>query len=223
MTSTVNCDRIYFGICYLHFKGMVDFMPYGKAHSGVDKRVIRTKKAIRSALFEITETKDISNVTVSELARKAGVNRRTFYTHYAGITDIVDEVEKELVDAIRDIALNFHENNFRECIYDVFIKLNDIVSDDFDYCFRRLKLDFRGAFVERVHEIILELSNKIFKSVNNISLERAKFAATFAVGGFITAFFDWKSTQSEPLEKAAEIASIAAEECVKGVVKFSAG
>ena len=197
-------------------------MPYGKAHSGIDKRVIRTKRSIRTALFEITETKDISNVTVSELARKAGVNRRTFYTHYAGITDIVDEVEGELVDAIRDIALNFHDNNFHECVYNVFLKLNDIVSDDFDYCFRRLKLDLQGAFVERIHEIIDEFAHKIVKSVNDISFEKARFAATFAVGGFITSFFEWKANNDETLENAAETVSNAAEACIRGLIKNTA-
>ncbi|MCH5204356.1 MAG: TetR/AcrR family transcriptional regulator [Oscillospiraceae bacterium] len=193
-------------------------MSYSKAHSGVDRRVVRTKKAIRSALFEITETKDISSVTVSELARKAGVNRRTFYTHYAGITDIVEEVEEELVDGIRGIALNFHDNNLRECAYDVFVKLNDIVSDDFDYCFRRLKLDLQGAFVERIREIIDEFAQKIVKSAGNISFEKARFAASFAVGGFITAFFEWKTENSSAIEEAAKSVSIATEECVKGIV-----
>lgn len=192
-------------------------MAYGKAHSGVDRRVVRTKKAIRSALFEITETKDISSVTVSELARKAGVNRRTFYTHYSGITDIVEEIEEELVEGIRDIALNFHDNNLRECVYDVFLKLNDTVSEEFDYCFRRLKLDLQGAFVERIREIIDELAQKIVKSAE-VSFEKARFAATFAVGGFITSFFEWKTDNTETLEKAAEIVSIATDECIKGIV-----
>lgn len=193
-------------------------MPYGKTRRGVDKRVVRTKKAIRTALFEITETKDISSVTVSELARKAGVNRRTFYTHYASITEIADEIEGELVDAIRGIALNFHDNNFRECVYNVFIKMNDIVSDDFDYYFRHLKMDMQGAFIERISEIINELAGKIAKSVGNISREKARYAAAFVVGGFITSFFEWKSNNDVPLEEAAKIISAASEAGVREIV-----
>lgn len=193
-------------------------MPYSKARRGVDRRVIRTKKAIRAALFEITETKDISSITVSELARKAGVNRRTFYTHYASINEIVDEIEGELVDAIRGIALNFHDDNFRESVYGVFFKLNDIVSEDFDYYFRHLKFDMQGAFIESIREIIEELAKKLAKCGSKIPLERARFAATFAVGGFITSFFDWKTDNSTPLEEAARLISTAADECIKGLI-----
>ena len=197
-------------------------MPYSGVRRGTDKRIIRTKKAIRTALFEITDTKDISDVTVSELARKAGVNRRTFYTHYASITKIVDEIEEELVDAIRGIALNFHSDNFRESVYGVFIKLNDIVSEDFDYYFRHLKLGTQGAFMARIREIIEELAQKIMKCGDNITHKQAKFAADFAVGGFVTAFFAWKTNNSAPLEEAARLASIAADECGKGVINKSA-
>lgn len=193
-------------------------MPDSNVRRAVDRRVIRTKKSIKKALFEITEAKDISDVTVSELARKAGVNRRTFYTHYASITEIVDEIENELVDAIRDIALNFHEDNFRESIYNVFFKVNDIVSEDFDYYFRHLKLDLRGAFMVRMCEITDELAQKLMKCGKSISAEKAKFAAHFAVGGFITSFFAWKTDNAMPIEDAAKLVSAAADECVKGVI-----
>ncbi len=192
-------------------------MAYSKARRGTDKRVVRTKRAIRTALFEIIETKDISSVTVSELARKAGVNRRTFYTHYVSITEIVDEIEEELVEALRTIVINFNENNFQEVIYDVFIKLNDIVTEDFDFYFRHLKMDIQGAFVGRINEIIDELSGKIVKSLTDIPFERAKLAATFAVGGFITAFFDWKNRKTLSLEETAKIVSAASEGCIKEI------
>lgn len=196
-------------------------MPYSSVRSKTDKRVIRTKKAIRTALFEITDTKDISDVTVSELSRKAGVNRRTFYTHYASITEIVEEIEEELVDAIRGIALNFHYDNFRECVYGVFIKLDEIVSEDFHYYFRHLKMGMNGVFMTRVWEITQELAEKLMKCANDISAERAKFAAGFVVGGFITSFFEWKTEKSTTVEEAAKLVSVAADECVRGIFSKS--
>ena len=69
----------------------------------MDRRVIRTKKAIRSALFKLMESKDISSITISELTALANVNRRTFYTHYSNITDILDETEAEIVEALQQL------------------------------------------------------------------------------------------------------------------------
>lgn len=57
-----------------------------------DRRVQRTKKALRRALFELLETCDYDSITISALAREAGVDRKTFYTHYRSIDDLVDEI-----------------------------------------------------------------------------------------------------------------------------------
>ena len=82
------------------------------ARHETDKRVVRTKKAIRSALFRIMENKDIADITISELTAEANVNRRTFYTHYRNITDILTEVETDFVTALKQLADNFDPQNY---------------------------------------------------------------------------------------------------------------
>ena len=78
-----------------------------------DKRVIRTKKAIRNALFKMMETKELSHISISELTAGANVNRRTFYTHYSDITEILDEIEAALdevnVDKFADYIKKYSE------------------------------------------------------------------------------------------------------------------
>ena len=85
-----------------------------------DKRVIRTKKAIRTALFKLMESKDIASITISELTTLANVNRRTFYTHYSNITDILDETESEIVEAVGgngESTENFVSGGFQHCFH----------------------------------------------------------------------------------------------------------
>lgn len=66
-----------------------------------DKRVIKTRRAIRDALMTILETKPIKEITISELAEKASINRKTFYAHYSCPEDVIAELEDELVQSIR--------------------------------------------------------------------------------------------------------------------------
>lgn len=65
-----------------------------------DKRVIKTKREIRTALLKILETKPLSQITVKEIAEAACINRKTFYTHYTAPEDILAELEDELVQSI---------------------------------------------------------------------------------------------------------------------------
>lgn len=62
----------------------------------LDRRTARTRKALRDALAaEIRETGDLSRVTVTAVADRAGVTRRTFYSHYRDIPDLVSHIEEE--------------------------------------------------------------------------------------------------------------------------------
>ena len=65
-----------------------------------DKRVIKTKREIRSALLKILEEKPLSQITVKEIADAACINRKTFYSHYASPDDILSELEDEIVGSI---------------------------------------------------------------------------------------------------------------------------
>lgn len=62
-----------------------------------DKRVRRTKRAIRDALLRIMQNKSVSEVTTTELCREADVNRNTFYAHYSAPEDVFAEIEEELL------------------------------------------------------------------------------------------------------------------------------
>ena len=56
-----------------------------------DRRTRRTRLALRDALAEeIAATGDLSRVTVTAVTGRAGVTRRTFYSHYKDITDLVN-------------------------------------------------------------------------------------------------------------------------------------
>jgi AcrR family transcriptional regulator len=62
-----------------------------------DRRVRRTQDRIRKALISLLLEKDINDITISELAGAADINRGTFYLHYRDIQDVFSQIEEELV------------------------------------------------------------------------------------------------------------------------------
>lgn len=71
----------------------------------MDKRVEKTKKIIRQALFQLLETNELTKITVTELCKKAKISRRTFYIHYESTEAVMDEYQDELYLSIVN-ALN---------------------------------------------------------------------------------------------------------------------
>lgn len=66
--------------------------------SSTDRRSLRTRHALVLALAdEIAAAGDLSRVTVTAVAGRAGVTRRTFYSHFRDISDLVASSEESLL------------------------------------------------------------------------------------------------------------------------------
>jgi len=63
-----------------------------------DRRIRKTRELIRQALIKLLLQKDLSGITVSELAALADINRGTFYLHYKDVPDLFSQIEDELVE-----------------------------------------------------------------------------------------------------------------------------
>lgn len=62
----------------------------------VDLRIQKTKAAIRKAFEEMICEMDYEQITVKELAKKAQINRKTFYLHYSTLNDLLQELQDEM-------------------------------------------------------------------------------------------------------------------------------
>ncbi len=77
-------------------------MPATELAPSTDRRCVRTRAALRLALAqEIDATGDLSRVTVTAVTERAGVTRRTFYSHYKDIPDLVTQIEDETLADLR--------------------------------------------------------------------------------------------------------------------------
>ena len=55
-----------------------------------DLRVIKTKQLIKDCFLELIEEKGYSKVTITDITKKAMINRNTFYLHYVDKEDLID-------------------------------------------------------------------------------------------------------------------------------------
>jgi AcrR family transcriptional regulator len=61
-----------------------------------DRRIRKTKMQIRQALLHLLAKKDLMDISVSELAVQADINRGTFYLHYDNIFHLFREIEQQI-------------------------------------------------------------------------------------------------------------------------------
>lgn len=81
----------------------------------LNPRSLRTREALRDALAaEIVETGDLGQVTVTAVSDRAGVTRRTFYSHYRDISDLVCQIECEALDGLRPHIARISDTRLEE-------------------------------------------------------------------------------------------------------------
>lgn len=55
----------------------------------VDRRVRRTKRRLKAALFELVDERGYEAITIRDLTERADVGRSTFYSHYGSKEDLL--------------------------------------------------------------------------------------------------------------------------------------
>lgn len=72
----------------------------------VDRRVLKTEKALEDALLHLMRSKPIEQITTTELCRTAGINRNTFYAHYPNPMNLLQRIEDEFIKTTLEIIDN---------------------------------------------------------------------------------------------------------------------
>ena len=84
-----------------------------------DRRVKRTKKALRDCLFQLLDEKTVEEITVKELTSMADINRSTFYFYYKDIDDMIIQIQDEIYsvferDVIRSATVFITREDFMQ-------------------------------------------------------------------------------------------------------------
>lgn len=83
-----------------------------------DARILRTRFALHEAITDLATNKSVSDITVSELAEKAGINRVTFYKHYTTPAEaLADALHTELTATNANHEAESDKDPFTGSIY----------------------------------------------------------------------------------------------------------
>lgn len=113
------------------------------------------RDSLTQALIRLLQDKPMSDITISELAKEAGVSRMTYYRHYTSMDEILQSYLEDIVDSYReDVAQwpdkgNYNEyRNMLHC-YEYFHKHADFIR-----CL--LKCGMGGSLLQALTDYILD-------------------------------------------------------------------
>ena len=78
-----------------------------------NKRRKASREKIERAFIELLQSRDIKEITVSDLIKMTGLNRSTFYANYVDIFDLADQTRKILEDDFSNLFADYDYFNER--------------------------------------------------------------------------------------------------------------
>lgn len=177
-----------------------------------DLRVIKTKRAIHTAFAELLTEKDMDDITVTDIASRAIINRKTFYNNYRGVYELVDELENEV---IRTFDTAMREIDFVENPYAVFMKLTEIINSDMDFYGALLRSSQNAGLTHKIRLTLQQKAQERFESRIDLPPERISVMMDYAVSGMVAVYQSWFN--SERRQSIEEISDIASRMCLTGL------
>lgn len=158
-----------------------------------DRRILKTKRAIYEALVELMQKKNLNSITVTELAAAANINRKTFYTYYSTVNDVLDEVINELISSLKDLMYAMSEDYNMLSPQTLFAFLNTIMSD-VDIVRALFTSDNGNMLFNKLQKALQEtlLKELIDNDIKmNIPPEQYPLISSFVAGGMIYVYYEW--------------------------------
>lgn len=90
-----------------------------------DERYYVADEAIYDAFFLVLKEKDLDKITVSDVIKRAGIVRSTFYNHYENIPALVAAIEDKTIQDIFSLMETFHPKNDRDMCKSYFLTICD--------------------------------------------------------------------------------------------------
>ena len=155
----------------------------------LDRRVVKTKKAIRRAVLEFLETKDVEKITVKEVAERADVDRKTVYNYYGSVEAVLGEIEDEVVREL--------EEKTKELRYEaehplaIFEALNDLLQNNIELYSHFMKIEYNSRLLEKM---LVHLRNKVREMIersDSIKSERVELCTEYVTAGLFSAYRYW--------------------------------
>lgn len=84
------------------------------AEKGLNRNAQRSIRLLKEAFMELLAEKPYESITVSNVARKADLNRGTFYAHFDNVDDLMRSVMSDTADTISEFLSKAVESGFLE-------------------------------------------------------------------------------------------------------------
>ncbi len=157
----------------------------------MDRRVQKTRSSIQQAYLALLMEKKSMKMTITELARKANIDRKTFYLHYDTTDDVLRDYNKQLIARLLELLekQDFFNQNFNTV--SLYAAMNQIISENMEFFRHIASMDYYDSFWEQSKEALTTGICNMYRKKVLVSEDVMKLYSRFVLSGTLEVYREW--------------------------------
>ena len=157
----------------------------------MDKRVVKTKRAIHAAMTKLLAGKPIEEITVTELAEAAEINRKTFYNYYSSVNMVAEEMEDEIVARFEETLRRLDFDTLLKDPQTTFNTLARLITSDLDFYGSILTNRNQNSFLQKIISSLKERVMTLYAAQIPADIELVEHVLDYIVAGMVSVYQRW--------------------------------
>ena len=158
-----------------------------------NQRITLTKRLLKEAFLEMFKTTPLDKIHVRALCEKAGINRSTFYKYYSSPSDLLEEMENEMLLLVEQELQKCHSlggSLVTICIY---------LENNIEIARLIINKNVSGDFHKRLFDLPA-LHNLLSSNLKSFTEAEKSYIASFITAGYYQMFKNWiNKDEREPI------------------------
>ena len=171
----------------------------------MDKRVMKTRKAIHGAMTMLLSKKPIEEITVTELSDAAEINRKTFYNYYSNVYMVAEEMEDEIVERFGETLREIDFDTLLKDPVAAFNTLARLITSDLDFYENILTNRNQISFLQKIITSLKQRMRVLYLDPDSPDSELQEYMLEYIVSGLVSVYQKWftngRKTDIEVLSK----------------------
>ena len=188
----------------------------------LDERYSTAEEAIFDTFFLLLKEKELDKITVSDVIKKAGIVRSTFYNHYENIPALLNAAEDKTINDIFKMMESFHPKNDKDMCKSYFLAICNYTKKN-PFLANLLQSPRGDAFFEKALTMFHQYVTAVTPSTISSQKDRSEFSYLIAGAIGITIGVLHKWTAEDFATPAEEVADIMSRIFLSGILPYLPG
>lgn len=169
-----------------------------------DRRVRKSKRAIKQAFIQLLTENNLDHITIQEISDLADVNRGTFYLNYEDKYALLDEMENEQIEEIKgyvdirkmDLSTKTSDRFIEEFANKVIKNVITHIEQNMEFYQVILNLERKSKIEEQLADIVRSNIKHLIGNKDNVFGIPENYYLSYVVGSMMSMIKYWVSDEN---------------------------